>query len=289
MRLRFLLMGLLCWSGSAFGEPAPVLEVADQAMLARYRAHFPRDNRYNDVINRVTLRLLQTSGEPLLPQIQLAVYYSDLGFNAVAFHRIIVLDSLLLDGLKRYAQGAVVHGTVANAYTDRLAGFLGGLQASGQLGQPRQNLDVRNPYAIPAPPGFEASMEAESEALFEELLAAWICHEASHIFLGHVDERFAAAQNLQESPLGKNLPPDQLRRYLDDSIGPDSEYAADAHAVQLLKAAGYSREGLRRVLFLCQRVDEMAGRGSNPLRTHPTPVMRWRHLTENTPDSAVKR
>ena len=259
------------------------LRLADQALVSSY-SRFPVDRRYNDTLNRVTFRLLRSSQEPRMGEVRLAVHYSNLGFNGLALYRLVVLDSLLLDGLKRYAQGAVLYGTVANEYTEKLAMYIGGLHRQGRLGEVGKEFDAMNPYRIPPPPDFKPEMEPQAEAVFEEMLAAWLCHEVSHIFLGHVEERYLSGQDMQHRLAMESIPPEVLqemvRGYLDYSLGPLKEFEADTLSLRLLTGSGYSREGIRRVLFLCKRIEEASGYATRPLRTHPRPVLRWRHLVE---------
>jgi hypothetical protein len=216
--------------------------------------------------------------------VRLAVFCSDLGFNALALHRVVILDSLLLDGLKRYAEGAVVYGTVANGYTDKLAAFIGGLHTRGQLGDLGGALrfDKGNPYGIPPPPDLDENLERQAENLFEEMVAAVICHECSHIFLDHVEKRYLAAVDMQHKLLLEKLSPEAAQQmtldYLNYSLGPTREFEADSRCSQLFHRLGYSTQGQRRVLYLCKRIEEITGQVNNPLRTHPSSVERWRRI-----------
>ena len=298
-----LALGLLLFTGApAGGQESEAslesrLEAYDRSNLARYLNDFLVDARYNDVLNRITARVLphvdEVFGKPS-SKVVLSVHLSNTGFNAIAFHRLIILDSLLLDGLKRYAQSIVVNGCSTNAYAEQLAHFLAGVQVNHTTIRPGKEFDPRNPYRIPAPLGLTDELDKLSDAVFEEMLAAWLCHEMSHALLGHAREKLRKAQAYSLQLEHQSVPPEAaailIQRYLSYDLGPEKEMEAERFGARLARRAGYSREGFRRTLLLVKQIEEISGRAletrqsgwpqSHTARSHPYADARWQVVQE---------
>jgi len=264
-----------------------LLEQQDQAMLARLSQRFPIDERYNDVLNTISLKVLphvpEVFGKQEHPQLQFGVYLSDLGFNAFTLHRTVLLDTLLLDGLTRMCQGAAVYGSIQNAYTERLAKYIATLHGEEKLGKGK-DLDPRNPYRIPPPPGLTTELNAQAQKMLEESLGAWVCHEVSHVFLGHFRDKLVTGLKLREELLAQGMDPvkvdQEVSRVVNYELGPARELEADRMGARLAKAAGYPAEGFRRSLLFVNRLENYLEPGVEipVLKAHPPPAERWKGI-----------
>lgn len=263
-------------------EPERLLAEADRILLLRFVSHYPLDERYNDVLNSVTTRLLKASDpKDKLDQVRLSVHFSDLGLNAITLHRVVIVDSLLLDTLCLYSQGIALYGTASNAYTDKLVDQVAALYRQERLGVLRPDLDPKNPYAIYPPSGLDQVAAKRAEPIFEGLLAAWIGHEFGHVAKQHARRRLLEGNQLI-GQLASN-PDDEaiqafVRRQLDYNLGPPSEIEADHFGYNLCKKAHYPVESLRRVLLLLHRLQERQPDGLQVNRTHPSPRQRYQHV-----------
>jgi hypothetical protein len=260
-----------------------LLKGADRLLVRRYAGFFPVDERYNDVLNPVLARLLKAAEpNPICSEVRLAVHYSDLGFNAVALHRVIMVDSLLLDGLSRYSQGIALYGTAANDYTDRLVAQIAAIHKSGQMGKVEAGFDMGNPYRLRPPSGMTPVTAREAQPIFEELLAGWLAHELSHILLQHAQQRYLDGNAFAAQLAMANVPPEAIevivRRHLDYKLGPTLEEQADRLGSDLLVKAGYHKDAIRRLMLLLKRLEDRSPDQFQVNRTHAKPVERYRKL-----------
>lgn len=271
-------------------DSAELLRGADRLLVRRYAGRFPVDERYNDVLNPVLTRLLKAAEpNPICAEVRLAVHYSDLGFNAVALHRVIMVDSLLLDGLSRYAQGIALYGTAANDYTDRLVSQIAAIHKSGQMGQVGTGFDIGNPYRLKPPSGLNELSAREAQPIFEELLAAWLAHEMSHILLQHAQQRYLDGNAFAAQLAQANVPPEAIevivRRHLDYKLGPKLEEQADLLGSELLVKAGYHKDAIRRLMLFLKRLEDRSPQQFQVNRTHAKPVERYHRLFDNAAKS----
>lgn len=288
IRCRLLLL-LALLSVTAWGAPdtEKLLEQQDQYMLTRLNTRFPVDDRYNDELNTVSLKVLphvpELFGKQEHPQLQFGVYLSDLGFNAFTLHRTVLLDTLLLDGLTRMCQGAAVYGSLQNSYTEKLANYIATLHSQEKLGVGK-DFDPRNPYRIPPPPGLTPELNAKAQKMFEETLGALVCHEVSHVFLGHMRDKLTRGLKLREELLAQGMDPvkvdQEVSRVVNYELGPAREFEADRMGARLARASGYPVESFRRSLLFINRLESYLEPGVEIpiLKAHPPPGERWKGI-----------
>lgn len=293
--LLVLLVGLaLPAQAQGWGAPAadPVeasLRMRDEMVRNYYVLNFPADPRYEAVLNRIATRVNARLHE-VFPnseeQVTYGVFLSNMGFNGVSWYRIVILDSLLLDTLRRVAESTVVSGKLENPYTDQLAAYIGQLGTQGGYGAPLRNrysIDPENPYQIPAPPGLTHASQARAEAVFEDLLASWVCHELAHCYLGHARTKIEDHIRLQQQ-YGGAVPPwvleAQIQQYLNYQVSPQRELEADRYGAMIAFRAGYSLEGFRRWYSFIDRIEEHTGAAYAQSRTHPRGSDRFRTVQQ---------
>ena len=135
------------------------------------------------------------------------------GYNAVSFHKSIVIDSLLLEVDKRLAIGMAYYGKIDTPYTRQLA------QATIRVWQQTNNGTLRlnqnnpyNPYNLPEIQGqLSPNQQKLAELYFEHLVAATLAHEGSHIFLEHTKQKMLTQQKLWQQGQG-NM--NQIQQYI---------------------------------------------------------------------------
>lgn len=293
-----LLALLLAWTlpataqgwGSGTADPIEMsLRARDQMVQQYYMMNFPADRRYEAVLNRIGERVNAHLHEVFPNSEELVTYgvfLSPMGFNGVAWHRIVILDTLLLDTLHRVAESVAVTGRLESPYIDQLAGYIGQLGTQGGYGAPlmnRWNMNPENPYQIPPPPGLSYQSQQKAEEIFEELLASWVCHELSHCYLGHAREKIEQTLRLQ-GQYGGQIPPQmleqQIQQYLNYQMAPAKELEADRAGARVAFHSGYSLEGFRRWYGFIDRIEEFTGTAYQPNRTHPLGSERFRAVQE---------
>jgi hypothetical protein len=296
--LLLALVFLLAWSGSALaqGWGPPVADPIQASLLARdemvrryYILNFPADPRYEAVLSRIGNRV-NAQLHKVFPnseeEVTYGVFLSNLGFNGVAWHRVVILDSLLLDALHRVAEAVAVYGRLENSYVDQLAAFIGMLGTQGGYGAPlrdRARIDPENPYRIPPPPGLTFQAQRRAEEIFEDMLAAWVCHELSHCYLGHAREKIEEGLRLQNR-YGGQVPPwvleGQIQQHLNYRLAPAKELQADRAGALVAFHAGYTLEGFRRWYAFIDRIEQHTGTAFQQHRTHPHGTQRFQAVQE---------
>ena len=137
-------------------------------------------------------------------------------------------------------------------------------------------------------------------ATSEDMLAALIAHELSHIMLKHgmrlIDDMDIFMQAAQAASMGQALSgsasANRLMEYrnsvasiidtmIKNGYSHEYEFEADREAVKLLASAGYDPAALVEMLKVLQRVQTSQRGGFNA--THPTPAARITHV-----DSALR-
>ena len=276
------------WSPPADAVEAQLL-ARDQAVRQYYLVNFPSDSRYNAVLLRIGERVnahlsevFANSGE----QVNYGVFLSDMGFNGVAWYRLVILDSLLLDTLRRVAESVAVSGQLETPYVDQLAGYIGRLGTQGGYGLPLRDprtFNPENPYQIPAPPGLTFEAQRRAGPIFEDMLAAWVCHELSHCYLGHAREKIEEGLRIQ-SRYGGQVPSwlleQQIEQYLAYQMAPAKELEADRYGAQVAFRAGYSLDGFRRWYAFIDRIEQQTGAAYQQRRTHPHGFQRLQAVEE---------
>ncbi len=290
-----VLLGLVA-PAAAQGWGPPVQDPIEASLVARdqmvrqyYILNFPADPRYEPVLSRIGARVNAHLHE-VFPnseeEVTYGVFLSNMGFNGVAWHRVVILDSLLLDTLHRVAESIAVEGRLETPYVDELASFIGHLGAMGGFGAPlrdRANLDPENPYRIPPPPGLNYQAQQKAGAIFEDILAAWVCHELSHCYLGHAREKIEEGLRLQNQ-YGGQMPPwlleQQIQQYLNFNLAPAKEIQADRAGAMVAFRAGYSLEGFRYWYAFIDRIEQHTGAAYQQYRTHPHGSQRFMAVQE---------
>ncbi|MEW6277395.1 MAG: M48 family metalloprotease [Candidatus Eremiobacterota bacterium] len=287
-RVFWLWLGLLLAGGAWAAPPAgqeldELLLLQDRLVVEQFTRQFPVDRRYDEVLSRIAGRTAPHVAE-VFPGEAETVYFvvvlSNLGFNAVSWHRVVIVDTLLLDGLKRFSQGIVVYGGLDNPYGRGLAAQLHQLAVRGELGGPlRSRFDPHNPYALLPPPGLTPDQARRAEAVFEELLAAWMCHEVSHAYLGHARMRLLKAWDLEKADQARTNPlilRQQIEHYLDFQLGPANELEADRAGAALALRSGYGLEGFCYNFEIIRQLEHLSGADTQYYRSHPYPEDRIR-------------
>ncbi|MBI3925383.1 MAG: M48 family metalloprotease [Armatimonadetes bacterium] len=270
-------------------RPEQFLAERDRQIFDHFTRNYPVDTRYDEVLDRIAFRIdayvktaFPKAGER---RVRYAVFLSRVGFNAVALDQMILIDTLMLDSLRRMSQGIAMYGSASNAYTDQLAYYIARLAGQGAFGLPlAAGIEPANPYRIPAPPGIHLEANRRSEVLFEEMLAAWVCHELAHTYLGHAREKLESAEKLRSQLVEQKVNPILIRQridhYLSYNLGPAKEIEADRAGARLALLAGYPSDGFRHWFVLLERIEYFSGMDSALLRTHPRPSERWRTVQE---------
>lgn len=266
--LLVLLLGAMARAQPSQAELDDLLEWQDQQIVARFSQDGSADYRWDPLLQSLAERLVVGVSQVFPGQSQAVtfrVFHRKLGFNAVCWHRVVLIDSLLMVGLQRLAEGEAVYGTLDSPYT---TGIL--------------ELIQRGSEDLPPPPGLTWEKEQAARDLFEEMLAAWVCHEVSHAYLGHARKRLAQARLLEQSnPRGNQLLLDQqIRQYLDFEVGPANELEADRYGAMLALQSGFGLQGYRKALWIIARLEHLSGADEQFYRSHPHPEDRARVLDE---------
>lgn len=147
-----------------------------------------------------------------------------------------------------------------------------------------------NAYASPGGHIFITKGLVEA-ATSEDMLAALIAHEISHIILRHgmrlIDDMFIFNQASQSASMGqamsgsasanklmmyRNSVSDMLDTIIKNGYSQTYEFEADREAIKLLAASGYDPAAMVDVLKVLQRVQNSQKGGFNT--THPAPATR---------------
>ena len=245
----------------------------DQMMINKMAATHPVDNRYDQFLNVISTKF-NNVGRYVFPNYdskdsKYVVMPGVFGYNAVSFHRSIVIDSLLLEVDKRLAMGMAYYGKIDTPYTRQLA------MAAVRATQMTQNGTLRintnnpyNPYNLPEIQGqLSPSQQKLAELYFEHLVAAILAHEGSHVFREHTKQKMLTQQKLWQQGQG-NM--NQIQQYINTNFTKEKEYEADLYGLKLLKRAGYSREGMVAWFRFADIFESITGTLNLPNRDHPT-------------------
>ena len=202
-----------------------------------------------------------------------------MGFNAQTWNEIIVFDSLLIDTLRKLAEGVAVYGTADCDYVRKLAIYVSEVDRLCRVGQvPMHNSGTDNPYRLPSLWGLTPAQREQADALFEEMLAAWMAHEGSHAFLNHSRERVEAQRLLWLYNQQGEAPPESVRQYIGQYLNASTtiqkEREADEYGIRLTLESGYTVEGLIYSLQLVEYLEQLSGEALRTNRTHPPPSER---------------
>jgi hypothetical protein len=262
------------------------LKSYDQLMAQKF-SKFPQDTRYDnylaDISKNLNRTLVGTFGEN--KNISYLVCASNLGFNAVSFHRLIVLDSLLLDTLRFLARAKVYYGTIDNPYVNRLIFRVSLLHGQHQAGMMNPGfVDQNNPFNLPVLPGqLTPEQEKQAETLFINMLASWMAHEGSHCMRDHLKYRFEIIRKRQqESSASGNQAQvmDTLEVYTNSHLSQELEREADLYAVNWLLNSGYNVDGFILWLSFGEKLEQASGLDNAYFRTHPSCTERIRYIRE---------
>lgn len=283
--LLFLVLTGVWLGSSAHVHAAPDLETLlrwqDAQVLRRYQETFVTEKRYNALLERVGERLNTHIAQvyPRFKPVRYYVFVGNMGFNAQTWHSIIIFDSLLLDTMRKLAEGVAAYGTTDCPYVHALAIQVARLEQQRQSGRSLLRVgSADNPYRLPTLWGLTPAQREDADRIFEEMLAAWMAHEGSHAFLEHTRERVEAQQLAQLYSLQGEAPPEAVRqyigRYLSSETTLQKEREADAYGIRLTLRAGYGVDGLIRSFEFAQLLEQLTGQALQPVRTHPTPSER---------------
>ncbi len=243
--------------------------------VAQQFASFPRDPRYDGVMTDIARRLngviVKTFGED--KDIIFHVCASRLGFNAVAFHRFIVFDSLLLDTLRYLAVAHVYYGGLDNNYINGLADSVAAISHRHRMGYIHWNqMNNENPFGLPPVPGqLTPEQQVQARELFINMLVSWMAHEGSHCMRDHVRHRMETAmrQNQNMDPNNPRQFNNNVSSYMNAKLTQKLEKDADIHATRWLVNAGYSVDGFIVWLRFGEILERKMGTDNEYLRTHP--------------------
>ncbi len=271
--MRRILLLLLLLVAAARAEPSDadldeLLDWQDHQIVERFSADGSSDFRWDPLLQSLAEQLV-VGVSAVFPEhektVTFRVFHHKLGFNAVCWNRVVILDSLLVEGLQRLAQGEAVYGTLDTPYTATIL-----------------RLVQQGSEDLPPPPGLTWEREQASRGLFAEMLAAWICHEVSHALLGHARQRLRQAKALEEGHPEANqlLLEQQIRLYLDYRVGPANELEADRYGARLALKSGFGLRGYRKGLWIIGQLEHLSGADEQFYRSHPRPDERARVLDE---------
>jgi hypothetical protein len=239
---------------------------------------YPRDARYDSYFMRLFPVFNAHLGE-VFPNyqeyVEYSVYAGPLGFNAVTFHRLVVFDSILLDGLKRLCEGFITYNGLNNDYTRQLARFAAGIISSRQSGMSTgqyNRYDTNNPFGYPICRDYSQAGSGAVDALFIEMLASWMAHEGAHAYMNHNLERAKATQMIQMSQQNSYNPQmmnQEVQKYINYTLTPQKELEADAKGSELLVRSGISVRGYIVWLSFADMIEELMGSKYQYQRTHP--------------------
>lgn len=269
--------------------PEAMLVMQDQMMVRQLCSRYPADYRYNELLNRISQRF-NSAGPSVFPNwnskdVQYVVLVGPLGFNAVAFHQSIVIDSLLMDSLRKLAEGIAFNGRIDTGYTNELARAVLAQMQGMQSGRTQVNFNnLENPFNLPSPGNLSPGQLQQSARLFEEMVAGFLAHEGSHAFREHTKEKMMVQQNLWLKNQGKSDPQrlnQEITNYMSKEYSKAKEFEADAYAARLLKASGYGKQGIIYWFQLGSAIELCAGASQNPAeRTHPTGEQRTQNVNK---------
>jgi hypothetical protein len=282
---------ILTFSPCFPGQLEKQLKEYDNLMFQKF-SRYPQDTRYNkyltDISRNLNGSIVATFGED--KNISYLVCASNLGFNAVSFHRLIVLDSLLLDTLRFLARAKVYYGSIDNPYVNRLVFRVSLLDGQHQAGMMNPSfVNQANPFNLPVLPGnLTQEQERQAERLFIEMLASWMAHEGSHCMKDHLKYRFEIIKKRQNEAAvsGSQVQVmDTLEVYTNAQLSQELEREADLYAVRWLRNSGYGVEGFITWLQFGEKLEQASGLDNAYFRTHPSCGERIRYIR----DAAVKR
>lgn len=281
------LLSLALFLGSAMGARAQVpsvdtmLEWQDQMVIRSYMANCPQDFRYKDLLARISARFnghLAAVYRKPDKEAHYFVFVANMGFNAQSWNRVIVFDSLLLDSMRCLAKGIAVHEKLEAPYVQQLAQYVASLNTATKSGFVMPNLqNADNPYSLPNIWGLTPAQRDRSDALFEEMVAGWMAHEGSHVFLNHCRDRIQEQRLIamyQQGRIPADILQQHMNQYLAYSLTRQKEAEADEKGVRLLVRSGYSVEGLVYTLHFAQLLQDISGSTNDYFRTHPLPQER---------------
>ncbi|NDD29976.1 MAG: hypothetical protein EB084_17100 [Proteobacteria bacterium] len=284
---------------AAAQQPVPLEDLLlwqDAMVLSRYQSTYLCDTRYDGALRRISQRLNPHLAEVFqsAQPVQYYVFIGQMGFNAQTWHHLIIFDALLLDTLRKLADGVAVYGTTECDYVRRLAVYVAQVDQAKKTG--RLTLRVTgadNPYRLPTLWGMTPAQRDRADVLFDEMLASWMAHEGSHAFLHHSRERAEAQQLLQMYSQQTDFTSDSMQRYISTYLGTNTsrqkERDADEHGVRLIVKSGYSIEGLLRSLEFAQMIEVLTGEAQVVNRTHPTPAERISLARQIAEDESTAR
>ena len=255
------------------------LVMQDQMMVQQMCSRYPADYRYNQLLNNISSRFNQAGPRVFsnwnTKDVQYIVLAGPLGFNAVAFHQSIVIDSLLMDSLRKLAEGIAFYGKFDTPYTHSLAKVTLQRMQEMQSGRTQMNFNnLENPFNLPSAGNLTPQQQQMAARMFEEMVAGFLSHEGSHGFLEHTKEKMMTQQALWIKNQGKVEPQrltQEITNYISKDFSKNKEFEADAYAARLLKASGYDKRGIIYWFQLGTLLEQYSGASQNPAeRTHPT-------------------
>lgn len=256
------------------------LNYQDQMMVQQMAYINPPDARYEQFLNMISSKFNQAGGRVFQnynsKDVRYVVLTGVFGFNAMALHRSIIIDSLLMDVMKRLAMGMAYYGKFNSDYTKTLASAT--LMTTGALKNRTANINTsnpENPFNLPSPPPLSQAQQQLAYKYFEELIAAVLAHEGSHAFLEHTKEKMLAQQALWRQGRGNQT---QIQQYINQDFTKEKELEADRYGAKLLKYSGYSINGMVAWFRFADLLELYSGTLNHPNRTHPTGEQRIRQI-----------
>lgn len=244
----------------------------DAQMVMQMSQKYAPDHRYEQFLNRISSKFNYAGSKVFRnydsKDVRYVVLCGALGFNALALHRSIILDSLLMDVMKFYAMGLAYYGKVDTGYTRALAQKTLFLQSCMQKGQVQPNFkDMDNPFGLPYPGKLDSRQAALAMEYYEEIIASVLAHEGSHAFLEHTKEKMLTQQKLWSEGRATQQ---QIMQYVNVDMTRAKEFEADKNGVAMLYYSGYSINGMKAWFRFADIMEYYANSLYSPNRTHPT-------------------
>lgn len=256
-----------------------IMRWRDTQVLHQFLETSLPDKRYDAIFRRISDRLNPHISEifPHPKEVVFYVFIGHMGFNAQTWDHITIFDSLLLDSMHDLCLGLSVYGTSDSDYVHTLAHYVvrtdhlcrGPLTLTGP---------PENPYSLPTIWGLTPDQQNRADTMFEEMLAGWMAHEASHALLDHTREMVEAEQLVALYRQRNAAVPDELRCkvFAPYRFTRQKEREADEHGIRLILRAGYKIDGFVASLEFAQQIEQISGEAglNESERTHPSPLER---------------
>ncbi len=266
------------------------LNEADQVLLQTLESKNPRDYRYDYLLDKIAARF-NAAGSLVYPnyeekEVAYMVFAGAIGYNACAAHKTIVIDSLYIDAMKRYAEGIAYYGKAKTDYTRKLANAVGNKDI--EIKEGKINIDYENeenPFSLPLAGTLSAEEQQNADRIFEGMIAWTLSHETAHAFKEHKKRVLLTFYNIYMKYRNQGYSEEQLTsqisKYIKSTHSRKQEYEADYYGVSLYKKAGYDKKCITYAYYFSQVLFEAFGVNEfSEDASHPASVAREKRINK---------